>query len=660
MKIKFSLVFLIFFIFFGSIFDVHAGKWKDKWDRVNFTTVVNTSLTTTCPAGQVLIDSQKYKSWFWTSGTLTCIELDLSSPTINVLGNWYSDGSWTNRNVTLSVSVSDVWTGLKSVWYKVNTDPQQIWSASFDLAFNEEGTYTVTIGAEDLSTHNSEDWSATSIWNKYETVFTIKIDKSPMVLTTTPDTNYNWRTTNPTIAFKLEDKYKWQSIEIRTFTCSWKPESSVWISPVASDGNLVWTCNPALWSCIADSNYSPNTTSCNWKCIDGYTKGSDNLCHQNSVSLTCDNSLLPQWTSIYNINNVLVNETTNILSYWIAPVWVSSDGSFVSNYTLATNTYTPETSSCWYDCRSWYHLDNSKCVNDVSVICCRKDYPLTEPVTVWAVIDCSLAINANHVACMYNNLCSDFTKDVLKYWTGTEYDYESEWVSGIDTLVQACWMVNIPNSDGETCNPWYYLVWGGTANQNCERVPTWEWSWQENIKKSCTNKPSNSTYTSHTATTWGSNDCPWACDGDYTKSGNTCSRQSKSSSCNSKPSNTSWNSVSSITQYKNSGNWEPSLTPTYNTTASTSECRFKCSTWYGWDGDSCELTVNGSCGSSNGWNFPSIPSTNLCNSWTASSVSWTGPWSWTCNWLYWWSNASCSANMTNVCTLDATLDCVLE
>lgn len=38
----------------------------------------------------------------------------------------------------------------------------------------------------------------------------------------------------------------------------------------------------------------------------------------------------------------------------------------------------------------------------------------------------------------------------------------------------------------------------------------------------------------------------------------------------------------------------------------------------------------GVCGSSNGANLSSIPSTNLCNAGTASSVSGSGPWSWTC------------------------------
>lgn len=53
--------------------------------------------------------------------------------------------------------------------------------------------------------------------------------------------------------------------------------------------------------------------------------------------------------------------------------------------------------------------------------------------------------------------------------------------------------------------------------------------------------------------------------------------------------------------------------------------------------------VNGVCGSSNLKTFTSVPTTNLCSAGTASSVSGSGPWSWTCTGSYGGSTASCSA-----------------
>jgi hypothetical protein len=56
--------------------------------------------------------------------------------------------------------------------------------------------------------------------------------------------------------------------------------------------------------------------------------------------------------------------------------------------------------------------------------------------------------------------------------------------------------------------------------------------------------------------------------------------------------------------------------------------------------------VNGTCGSSNGQSFSSAPSTNLCATGTASSVSGAGPWSWSCIGSNGGSTASCSASVT--------------
>src|SRR5277367_818611 len=53
--------------------------------------------------------------------------------------------------------------------------------------------------------------------------------------------------------------------------------------------------------------------------------------------------------------------------------------------------------------------------------------------------------------------------------------------------------------------------------------------------------------------------------------------------------------------------------------------------------------VNGQCGASNGDDLTSKPRTGLCKAGTSSSVSGTGPWSWTCKGVSGGSTASCSA-----------------
>ncbi|MDD3032382.1 MAG: FISUMP domain-containing protein [Candidatus Pacebacteria bacterium] len=62
--------------------------------------------------------------------------------------------------------------------------------------------------------------------------------------------------------------------------------------------------------------------------------------------------------------------------------------------------------------------------------------------------------------------------------------------------------------------------------------------------------------------------------------------------------------------------------------------------------DSCAtgtMPVNGVCGSSDGEGFYSTPTENLCSAGMASSVSGTGPWTWECVGLYGGTTDSCSA-----------------
>ena len=52
--------------------------------------------------------------------------------------------------------------------------------------------------------------------------------------------------------------------------------------------------------------------------------------------------------------------------------------------------------------------------------------------------------------------------------------------------------------------------------------------------------------------------------------------------CTPKIANSDWNTASSISQTYNGSSWLPTLTSSYNTTASSSECRYKCSVWKTW------------------------------------------------------------------------------
>jgi hypothetical protein len=57
------------------------------------------------------------------------------------------------------------------------------------------------------------------------------------------------------------------------------------------------------------------------------------------------------------------------------------------------------------------------------------------------------------------------------------------------------------------------------------------------------------------------------------------------------------------------------------------------------------VAVNGACGSSNGAQLTGAPSANLCNAGTASSVSGSGPWSWSCAGSNGGNAVSCQASL---------------
>ena len=64
--------------------------------------------------------------------------------------------------------------------------------------------------------------------------------------------------------------------------------------------------------------------------------------------------------------------------------------------------------------------------------------------------------------------------------------------------------------------------------------------------------------------------------------------------------------------------------------------------------------VNGACGSSNGGTVSTAPTANLCTAGTASTVSGSGPWSWSCAGSNGGSTASCSASVQTTGTTPPT------
>jgi hypothetical protein len=86
--------------------------------------------------------------------------------------------------------------------------------------------------------------------------------------------------------------------------------------------------------------------------------------------------------------------------------------------------------------------------------------------------------------------------------------------------------------------------------------------------------------------------------------------------------------------------------------------------WWSWNGggwvDAASpvgtpvTPINGVCGTSNGVNVSTAPTTNLCNAGTSSSVGGTGPWTWSCAGTNGGATASCTAPLKAAAAVNGT------
>ena len=84
----------------------------------------------------------------------------------------------------------------------------------------------------------------------------------------------------------------------------------------------------------------------------------------------------------------------------------------------------------------------------------------------------------------------------------------------------------------------------------------------------------------------------------------------------------------------------PQMTATYTCTALTG-----CGTW-NLTKTTGSCPINGACGSSDGASLTQAPSADLCHAGTASAVTGSGPWSWSCQGQYGGITTQCTASQT--------------
>ncbi len=154
------------------------------------------------------------------------------------------------------------------------------------------------------------------------------------------------------------------------------------------------------------------------------------------------------------------------------------------------------------------------------------------------------------------------------------------------------------------CQAWYYWNWTDCVAASAgyyvasswqisqTSCTTWQYqdqTWQTTFK-SCTNKPTNSSYTSSTALT--SNSCPWSCDSWFYESAWSCLAY-VNWACSSLPTWALYYNSTISYSLVNAPNWTSLVATTawYSATPTSNTCQYKCDTanWYSRNGSGCSI-----------------------------------------------------------------------
>ena len=381
--------------------------------------------------------------------------------------------------------------------------------------------------------------------------------------------------------------------DIREADCTGLPANAIWNTATS----ISQTWNGREWLPSADGTYnlSTSTSECYFKCKDNYN-WNGSICKAATQTANCTG--LPA--------NAHWNTASAISQIWDGSKWIPpSTGSF---------NETGSSSNCYFKCDENYSWNSStsKCVADTKPASCTG---LPENASWNTVSAITQTWNGSTwtptTTGSYNTIASTAE---CRYKCKNDYHMENS-VCVSNTKPASC--TGLPEN----------------AEWNTASSITLNWSssngWQ----------PSTTGSFSQTAST---NNCYFKCKTNYTwqTSSSTCKADSKVSNCTGLPANAQWNTASTVTQTWNGSTWTPTTTGTYNTTASTAECRYKCDNSHYWynsqctspcDYEPCDEVAN---------------STHEC-----SAYSWN-QYSCGCKSGYYWKGGTCQKQIPlgNICT----------
>ena len=509
--------------------------------------------------------------------------------------------------------------------------------------------------------------------------------------------------------FKCKDHYSWNSstskcvADSQPATCIGLPTNASWNT--ASSITQTWDGNAWIPSNAGTYDETPSSNECHFKCNQHYT--------WNSSTSTCVADTQPA-NCLGLPTNAVWNTASSITQTWNGKAWTPSN----------TGTYdeTPSSNECHYKCSSGYHTEDGgiSCVSNTrtNVACTglpeNAEWNTTSTITqtwngnTWipaatgsfsatpSSAECKFKCNEHYTwnpstlecaadtkseACtgLPDNAQWNTVSSITQTWNGNAWAPSPTGVYNKTATDSECHFVCIENYDWDSLTK-RCVTEGDTRVVNCSNIPAHaSYNTVSSITQTYTlidggcEESSLSWEPSKTSTydeTPSETECHYKCDNGYQYDGTSMcviTGDTKLAFCTGLPANAEWNTVSSITQTWNGSSWTPTTSGTYNETAITTQCRYKCKSGYTWDGSSRCLgvgdTKTASCTglpANTQWNTASsITQTWNGNSWTPST---TGTYNETasteecrfkCNTNYNWNNSSktcVAATQTVNCT----------
>ncbi|EKE30023.1 MAG: hypothetical protein ACD_2C00057G0003 [uncultured bacterium (gcode 4)] len=666
--------------------DFKCSLWviSETWNETQNTPVCNSNYSVnglTCkadsksfncsakPANTLWNTVSSYsQTWNWTAwipaDTTTSYNVAESSNACNYIcdNGFHTENSWASCISDIKSCSITNWTW-KQTW---NTTTKTWWSCnvlSCNADYVEQGNVCVA---------DQCGWAIPANWVSNTTSQTVSkiwaYNLTPWQCTFKCDTNYTWDSGSNTC-----------NADTKTFTCpSTKPANTVWNSV----SSYAQTWNGVAWlpaNSTTDYNTTASATSCRYNCSPWFhTEDWWNSCVSNTAVCTIAN-----WTW---------NKTWNWSSWWTCTVtscnsWYTSS----SNTCIASNCVASTQTVNWhsYSLSAFNHSTTQSKSTTIAISNGNRTYTqvfscdfgnISPSWTESDSPDCNTNYTWNWWSCVAwtQTFTCAATKPANTVWnTVSSYTQTWNWSAWSPSNSSTSYNTAASTSScNYKCSATYHTEnsWSTCVSDtksctisNWAWTQTWNWSaWGLCIVTSCNSGyveqsnlcvadvcgwtvPANwsSNATSQTVSkSWGYNltpgQCTFKCDTNYTWNWTACVANTQTYTCAAKPSNTDWNTVSSFNQTWNGSAWLPANSATtYNTTASTTACNYKCSSWFhdeSWcvsNTRSCSITDWAwSQTWSSAWWACNVTS---CNSWYV--ISWnscvpancTTPWSTTVN-----------------------------